>query len=108
MLQDVHPDVVTYRAEPDGGTYRGPEGILQVLTDWTEGFDDFSMSLGELIDANDSQVIARVHQRGVGTQSGVPIEADFWFVHTFRAQQIVRLEAYPRKAQALEAARLRD
>jgi ketosteroid isomerase-like protein len=108
MLHDVHPDVVTYREDPDAATYHGPEGILQVLADWTEGFDDFSMTTGEFIDANDSQVIVEVHQHAVGARSGVPIEADFWFVHTIRGQRIVRLDAYPRKAQALEAAGLRE
>ena len=108
MLKDADPDQVIYRPDPDGRTYRGPEGFLQAFMDWTEGFDEFRASVGEFIDANDSQVIVRVHQHAVGAQSGVPIEADFWFLHTIRDKKIVRLDMFSRKAQALEAAGLRE
>jgi ketosteroid isomerase-like protein len=108
MLKDADPDQVIYRPDPDGRTYRGPEGFLQAFIDWPEGFDEFRASAGEFIDANDAQVIIRVHQHAVGSQSGVPIEADFWFVHTIKGRRIVRLDMYSRKAQALEAAGLRD
>lgn len=58
----------------------------------------------EDIDANDQQVIARVHQRAVGTESRVPVEADFWMVLTVRAEKVVRLDSYADKQPALEAA----
>jgi ketosteroid isomerase-like protein len=108
MLKDADPEQVIYRPDPDGRTYRGPEGFLQAFIDWTEGFDEFRANVGEFIDANDSQVIVRVHQHAVGAQSGVPIEADFWFVHTITDRKIVRLDMYSREAQALEAAGLRE
>ena len=54
------------------------------------------------------QVIVRIHQTATGTQSGAPIEGDFWFLYTFRDRKVVRLEMYIREAQALEAAGLRE
>ena len=108
MLKDAHPDQIIYRADPDGLTYHGPEGFLQAFADWVEGFEEFSVTPEEFIDANDSQVIVRVHQRAVGSESSAPVEGDFWFVHTIRGGKIVRLDMYARKAQALEAAGLRE
>jgi ketosteroid isomerase-like protein len=55
---------------------------------------------------NDHQVIVRVHQTARGAQSGAPIEADFWFVHTVRDERVTRLDMFTSKAKALEVAGL--
>jgi ketosteroid isomerase-like protein len=44
----------------------------------------------------------------VGAASGAPIEADFWFLWTVRDLKVARLDMYARKAEALEAAGLRE
>ncbi len=105
---DVDSEFIATRVAPmpDVTPYHGPEGLLQILADWVEGFEDFEMSPEEFIDANDSQVVVRVHQRAVGAQSRVPIEADFWMVHTMRDAKMLRMDIYGSKAQALEAAGL--
>jgi ketosteroid isomerase-like protein len=108
MLNDAHPEQVTYRAEPDGATYHGPEGFMQAIAEWVEDFDEFTATAEEFIDANDHQVVVRVHQEAVGAQSGAPIEGDFWFVHTLNDPKITRLDMFASKAQAFEAAGLRD
>jgi ketosteroid isomerase-like protein len=101
-------DVVTRRVAPapDPQTYHGHEGLLQVVSDWTQDFDRFHATAEELIDAGPDQVIARVHQEAYGKHSGVPVEADFWFVYTLRKQKIVGLDMYMGKRQAFEAAGL--
>jgi ketosteroid isomerase-like protein len=93
---------------PDIKTYEGHEGIRQMLLDWIEGFDDFAMSAQEFLEVNDRQVLVRIRQRAQGTQSGVPIEADFWFLYTFRNRKAVRLDVYRSKEQALGAAGLSE
>jgi ketosteroid isomerase-like protein len=65
------PGMVTQRYEPETAAWSGPEGFLQALADWTEGFDQFSATAEEFIDAGD-RVIVRVHQRARGRGSGVP------------------------------------
>ena len=99
-LADMDEDITASRVAPmpDVKTYEGYEGIRQMLLDCVEGFDDFAMSGEEYIDVNDRQVLARIRQRGQGTQSGVPIEADFWFLYTFRNQKAVRLDVCPLEA----------
>ena len=85
---------------------RGTRESGRCLRDWVEGFDDFAMSGEEFIDVNDRQVLVRIRQRAQGTQSGVPIEADFWFLYTFKNRKAMRLDVYRSKQQALEAAGL--
>ena len=107
VLDDADPGLVTYRADPEAATWHGPEGFLEALADWTEGFDQFSLSAEEFIDADDS-VIVRVHQRARGQSSGAPVEADFWFVHTLSDGKITRLDMFASKGPALEAAGLSE
>ena len=109
-LADMDEDITASRVAPlpDIKTYEGHEGIRQMLLDWIEGFDGFAMSAEEYIDLNDSQVLVRFHQRAQGTRSGAPIEADFWFLYTFRNRKAVRLDVCLSKDQALEAAGLSE
>ncbi len=106
MLSDTHEDLVTYREAPDGATFHGRQGLIEAITSWTEGFDRFEFTIEELIPANDRQVIARIHQRAVGAQSGVEIEATFWFVHTFDGGKLSRLDMFADRDRASEAAGL--
>jgi ketosteroid isomerase-like protein len=102
------PDVVTRRVAPapDPQTYHGHEGLLQIVSDWTQDFDRFVATAEEFVDAGHDQVIARIHQEAYGKHSGAPVEADFWFVYTLRKQKIVGLDMYMGKRQAFEAAGL--
>ena len=107
MVEDVDPKVITYTSV-DGATYHGPDGLIQAVAVWVEGFDNWTMTPEEFIDANDHQVIVRVHQSAVGAQSGVPIVADFWFVHTLSAGKTTRIDMLASEADALEAAGLSE
>jgi ketosteroid isomerase-like protein len=59
----------------------------------------------EFIDAGD-QVVVRNQQTARGDSSGVPIEMDFWFVHTVRQGKIVRVDMFVNEREALKAAGL--
>jgi ketosteroid isomerase-like protein len=110
MLAAADPGLITHRAapQPDTGTWHGPEGFLQSFADWIEDFDEFTVAVEEFIDANDAQVVVRMHQRAVGSHSRTPIEGTFWFVHTLSGQKITRIDIYAHEDQALEAAGLRE
>jgi len=41
-------------------------------------------------------------------QSGAPIEADIWFVHTLSGAKVTRLDMFASKAKAFRAAGLSD
>jgi ketosteroid isomerase-like protein len=108
MLADIDSEMVTYRGEPDGATFKGRDGLLEAIAEWVEDFDEFAATAEELIDANDRPVVVHVHQTATGAQSGAPIEGDFWFVHTLSDSKVTRLDMFASKNKALEAAGLRD
>jgi uncharacterized protein len=108
MLEDVDPGMITYRPDPDGATFNGPEGLLEAIAEWVEDFSEFTFTPEEFIDANDHQVIVRVHQTAIGKQSGAPIEGRFWFVHTLKGGKLIRLDMLVSRERALEAAGLRE
>jgi ketosteroid isomerase-like protein len=108
MLEDLDSGMITSRPDPDGATFNGPEGLLEAITEWVEDFSEFTFTPEEFIDANDHQVIVRVHQTATGKQSGAPIEGRFWFVHTLRDGKLIRLDMLVSRERALEAAKLRD
>jgi ketosteroid isomerase-like protein len=107
VLSNADPALVTYRADPEAATWHGPDGFLQAMADWTEGFDQFSARAEEFIDAGD-RVIVRVHQWALGKSSGAPVEADFWFVHSLTGGKVTRLDIFASKGPALEAAGLSE
>jgi ketosteroid isomerase-like protein len=100
-------DLVTYRDQPDGATRHGMEGFLEMTLDWIEGFDEWSGTTEEVIDAGD-RVLARFHQSARGEASGVPVEEDWWFVYAVEDGKIARVEMYRSRDEALEAAGLSE
>lgn len=108
-LHTFHEDVVTRRLPPlpDARTAKGREGLLDVIAEWLEDFDDFELWVEECIDAGD-EVVVRVGERARGGSSGVPVEARFWLVYELRDGKVVRLDMYATEAQALEAVGLSE
>ncbi len=109
LLALLDPDLVTRRLAPmpDPGTWSGPQGLLDVAAEWMETFAEFTMTGEEFIDGGDI-VVVRVAQGGRGADSGVPVTATFWFVYALRDRKIVSLDMYGSRAQAVEAAGLRE
>jgi ketosteroid isomerase-like protein len=93
---------------PDGGTYLGTEAIAgytrdALLRTWT----DLTMEAEEIVAAGDS-VLASVRVCGVGQASGASTEMRFFMLWTFRGRKVIRFESFRERAQALEAAGLRE
>jgi ketosteroid isomerase-like protein len=107
MVKDVDPEAIATAEAGVPGQFRGPEGFLQSLAEWTEGFGQFKATAEEFTDAGDC-VIVRVHQSAQGKGSGVPVEADFWFVVKLRDSKLLRLDIITSEKQALEAAGLSE
>ena len=105
----LSPEMVTYVAPPIpvAGTYRGPEGFLQVTIDWAEGFDDLVITGEEFIDAGEQVVVRSLH-KSRGAASGAPVETDVWYVFTIRAEKAARVDVFNDRIEALEAAGLSE
>jgi uncharacterized protein len=110
LLGEFSSDVVIRQTAPvpDARTYHGQEGLLKVISDWTEVFDAFVMTAKDFVDAGNDKVIVRVHQKPRGTESGAAGEGDFWFVYTVGGGKLVRLDMFNSKSEALEATGLRE
>jgi ketosteroid isomerase-like protein len=83
------------------------QGVLKAIADYTQPFDEFVMTAEEFTDAG-GKVLVRVHQQAVGAESGVPVEADVWFVYTVSGGAITRLDMFSGEPEALEAAGLSE
>ena len=106
-LDLVSDDLVTRRVGLDNATFQGKEGFLEQASEWSEGFAAWSVAAQEFIDAGD-QVVVRNQQTARGDASGVPIEMDFWFVHTVSQGKIVRVDMFVNEREALKAVGLRE
>jgi ketosteroid isomerase-like protein len=106
-LQDMDPDVVLHVEQAGQGVYRGHEGAIKSLVDWTEDIDDFKVVPEEFLD-NGDYVVVRTRQTGSGKSSGAPMEGLFWFVCQMRAGKVVRIHVLNTEQEALEAAGLSE
>jgi ketosteroid isomerase-like protein len=92
---------------PDAGTYRG-EAATRWMTAWVESFEGHTIEATEIIDADDDKVFAAILNRGRPRGSQTVVEGRWWVVHTLRGGDPARVEVFPERAQALEAAGLSE
>jgi ketosteroid isomerase-like protein len=99
-------EFVTSSELPDAGTYRGEEA-LRWLTAWVESFEELTVEATKIIDAGDKVVVA-ILQRGRPRGTQTVVEGRWWQMLTLRGGEVARIESFPERAQALEAAGLRE
>jgi ketosteroid isomerase-like protein len=87
--------------------YDGYEGLDRFTSDVGDVWDQFSVNLVELIDA-DPHVVSVMQVTGRGHGSGIEVEGQLAWVWTLRGGRILRIEGDFDRASALEAVGLRD
>jgi ketosteroid isomerase-like protein len=92
---------------PETGEWRGPEGAFRLVTEQMEAFTEMWLKPEEYIDAGD-QVVVPIRFGGHARHTGIDVEFPTVHVITFRNGKATRLEMYPSKAEALEAAGLSE
>src|SRR6266576_1770485 len=108
LLGDDFELVVSPEA-PDAGTYRGEEA-RRWLRAWVAAFEGMTIEATEIGDAGD-KVFLGMTQRGRppgSAASAASVEGRWWQVSTFLGREIVRVEMFSDRAQALEAAGIED
>jgi ketosteroid isomerase-like protein len=70
---------------------------------WTH----LTMEAEAIVAAGDS-VLVDVRQRGAGRASGVPTEAGYFTLWSFRGRKVIRIESFGERSEALEAAGLSE
>jgi predicted N-acetyltransferase YhbS/ketosteroid isomerase-like protein len=89
---------------PDGGSYRGHEGVRRSWQQIFSVFPDFGTEVYEVRDFGEVLLVtARGHEHGVG--SDAPFEQKFWQVVELRDDKIARWRSYRSESDGLEAMR---
>ncbi len=101
-------EFVTSPEMPDAGTYRG-EAAVQFVKNWVASFEGMTISATEILDGPGDKVVVGILQQGRprGSET-VAVEGAWWQAVTLRDGEIVRVETFPHRGQALEAAGLRE
>jgi ketosteroid isomerase-like protein len=109
-LAHFDPDVVVdaSRARPDiRGIGRGREQLRRIVISWVGTWDEWREEIEEMRDLG-SQVLVLTVQHGRGKGSGVEVEAPYAVLYDLHRGKITRMALYQEKADALEAAGLRE
>jgi len=106
--RDEDFEVVAIGAWPDADVVRGSEAAWDFYVEIVETFERRTYADVDLVDAGADKVL--IHQRHEmrGKASGVEVGFDFWVVVTFRDGKFVRDQWFSDRADALQAAGLRE
>jgi ketosteroid isomerase-like protein len=92
---------------PEAEVHLGVKAVAAATRGLFETWADFTLEAEEVIPAGDS-VFVSVHQQGIARISGVPSDDHYFAVWSFRGRKVIRIEHFPQRARALEAAGLSD
>jgi ketosteroid isomerase-like protein len=85
-------------------SYKGRDGFDEFMRGWTDDFEEYSVHLERLIDAGDRRVVGLFHQTAMGRGSGVPVRQDYAMVYELADGQLVRMQIYLDRDEALKQA----
>jgi ketosteroid isomerase-like protein len=107
FFEVLDPDV-TWESRPDlpdSAVYRGHEGVRKLLGRFSEVMDGIWFRPEELIPIGHDHVAVPLRWGGTGKGSGVAVEEtrETW-LFTMREGKVVRVQEFPTREQALEAA----
>jgi ketosteroid isomerase-like protein len=87
--------------------YCGDDGLRSFFREWHEAWQGIEYDYDELIDAGE-RVISVVTRHGRGRASGAEVDWPLALVWTIRKGKVIRVVWFPTRADALEAAGLRE
>jgi ketosteroid isomerase-like protein len=96
------------RGTMPGRVVHGQADLQKWLREWYGPWEDIHDDLEELIEASEDEVISVMTQRGRGRESGAEVGRRVATIWTIREGRIIRAKWFPTRAEALEAAGLRE
>ena len=90
----------------EGPSY-GVDAIRDNFERWASAWEDLQVTAEEFLDAGD-RVLVTAYFRGRGRGSGIDIDTRFYEVYALRDGRVVRVDEFTKRADALEAAGLRE
>jgi ketosteroid isomerase-like protein len=88
------PDSVWDMSQLGLGTYRGVAAIRGVFEDWLGAYEEFEMSVEQVLTLNDGLTLAVVHQDGQPVGSSARVEIRYASVTEWTGSLIVRATSY--------------
>jgi ketosteroid isomerase-like protein len=107
-LFDPDVELIPAAEHASGATYRGMNGFIDFMQEWTEDFEDWTTDVDRILEATDTRVVAVVRQRGTGKRSGVPIALEHGLIFDFVQGRVVRGRIFASPGDAAEAAGLTE
>jgi ketosteroid isomerase-like protein len=107
LMSHVHPEL-EWTPAFSTKTYRGYLGVAHAWDEFLEAADSYVLTIVELIDGGDDQVIAVVDGTLKGKGSGIEVSARLSAVVTVRDGLIWRIHDYLDRREALEAVGLSE
>jgi ketosteroid isomerase-like protein len=105
---DPDAEWIPYLAALEEHTYRGREQIEAMWREVLGDFPDFRIELMEVVTDRGDIIVFKVEFQGMGRASGADTRAAVFQVVSFRDEKVARVEGFRDRAEALEAARLRQ
>ena len=106
-LWDEEAEFYPLRAQLEGESYRGHDGLERFLGELAEDFEDVRFEIDEARDAGE-QVVGIGRFRAHGRASGVDLNVPLGVVQRVQRGKIVYIRFFSEPAEALEAAGLRE
>ena len=110
-LADPSVDYLPYLGSLSGeaGAYQGHQGLRQYVRDLAEAWSAYSVEIHRLEDLGD-EVLMEGRLRATGQSSGLEVDAEMAWVHSFRPGtgegRYIRLRFFSDRAKAIAAAEL--
>jgi ketosteroid isomerase-like protein len=105
---DPDAEWIPYLAALEEHTYRGRERIEAMWREVLGDFPDFRIELMEVVTDRGDIIVFKVEFLGMGRASGADTRAAVFQVVSFRDEKVARVEGFRDRAEALEAAGLRE
>lgn len=83
----------------------GHEGVLEAFGIWPNQWDDFEIEIERIVADPGDHVVVATLQRGRGKQSGVEVEAEFFFTFAVRDGKFSEWRIFTHEDEALAATR---
>jgi ketosteroid isomerase-like protein len=91
----------------EGPSY-GIDQIRDNFEHWKGAWDELDVEIEDVIAAGEDRVLLTAHHRGRGRASGVEVDTRLYSIYTLRSGKVLRTDEYADRAEALEAAGLRE
>jgi ketosteroid isomerase-like protein len=99
---------VEWRTELIGTpVYQGHDGIRQAFQDIDRAWEFWRSEPTEFLEHNDKVFFATL-ATARARETGIPVEADLFYVASFRGGKIIRFDGFTDRSRALEAAGLSE